>query len=331
MLSMWNSPLLIVPKKSQGDKKNYRFCIDFKNINKITETETFPMPNLEEELGKMYGCKIFSTMDIQSAFHQVKLRIEDKEKTAFTAGYRKFQFKRMPFGLKGSPITWQKYVTEILGQLLSKNVMAFMDDEHNDAFETLKTALISAPVLKFPNFAETFYISVDASGYAVGAYISNEKPPNDHPIEYFSKTQTAPQKNYSTTHRELLAIILAIERFQHYIWGKHFVMHTDHQALTYLFNQNKVGSRLLRWKLLLAEYDFDIIHRKGKANVVSDCLSRVEEQPVQMRFFQAVKNPTTKSMLQVITRSRAGENKIIQNEPQNKPKRVKYHINQGII
>lgn len=442
--SMWNSPLLIVPKKSENDVKEYRFCIDFKNLNKITETQTFPMPNLEEELCKMHGSKIFSTMDIFSAFHQIKLNENDKEKTAFSIGHRKFQFTRMPFGLKGSPITWQVYLTEKLGQLLHANVMVYMDDilsynktteghektlrkifqilrdcglkikiektklfareikylghvinqdgvkpdEKNieavrkfpvpknlkelqrflgmasyfrkfirnfakkaaplhqlcrknvnftwskqcqEAFETLKNALITAPVLAYPNFAKKFYISVDASNYAVGAYISNEPPSNDRPIEYFSKALSTAQQNYATTHKELLAIILAIEKFQHYIWGKHFVIHTDHQALTYLFSQNKVGSRLLRWKLLLAEYDFDIIHRKGSNNVVSDCLSRIGEENKQTELCEISKNPTINIMLRVMTRSRAKERQMLQNSPKNAIERGKHlqaHVNE---
>lgn len=401
------------------------------------------MPNLEEEFCKMHGAKIFSKMDMQSAFHQIKMNEGDKEKTAFSTGHKKFQFKRMPFGLKGSPITWQLFVTNSLGELLAANVIAYMDDImsynktveahvetlikifeclrrnglklkiekttlfakeikylghvmsengvkpneenvetvknfprprnvkqvqrflgmasyfrkflhqfatkakplHNlckkdavftwstdceQAFETLKRALTTSPVLAFPNFKNKFYISVDASFYAVGAYISNDPPPNDKPIEYFSKTLSSTQQNYSTTHKELLAIILAIEHFQHYIWGKNFSLYTDHQALTYLFSQNKVGSRLLRWKILLSEYDFDIIHRKGKNNVVSDCLSRIGEDPnenVEMRYFHRVKNPTIASILQVITRSRAKENQILAKEsPPNESRN--YHINE---
>lgn len=69
--SQWNSPILLVPKKSETDKKAYRLVVDYKNVNKQTETQTFPMPNLEEEVCKMHGSKFFSTMDIQSAFHQL--------------------------------------------------------------------------------------------------------------------------------------------------------------------------------------------------------------------------------------------------------------------
>lgn len=101
---------------------------------------------------------------------------------------------------------------------------------------------------------------------------------------------------------------MAIEQFAHYIWGKTFVVHTDHEALTYLFSQNKVGSRLLRWKLMLSEYDFEILYRKGKNNVVSDCLSRIP--PASIRCFSLVKNQALKSIMSIITRSRSKENAL---------------------
>lgn len=77
--SLWNSPVLFVSKKSSTDKKKYRLVIDFKNVNKQTETQTFPMPKLDEELNKMNGCKFFSTFDVEAAFHQIKLREIDRE------------------------------------------------------------------------------------------------------------------------------------------------------------------------------------------------------------------------------------------------------------
>lgn len=425
--SPWNSPILLAPKKGVNEKKEFRMCVDFKNLNKVSETRTFPMPDLDEELAKMAGCTIFSTLDIYSAYYQIMMREQDKELTSFQVGNKKYQFKRMPFGLKGAPITWMEYITRILGDLLDE-IMAYMDDilvhsktidEHTKilykilnclrsnnlkikiqktrlfcreikylshiinengvkpdksnieaivnfprpknadevlrfvnmgnyyrkyvkdfakiatplirlsrkgvtfvwsnecqkSFESLKQILSSAPVLAFADHNKTFYISADASFYAVGAYISNEKPPNDRPIEYFSKSLNVAQINYSTTQKELLALVLAIDRFQHYIWGKHFVVYTDHAALTYLFNQNKPGSRLMRWKLLLSEFDFDIIHRPGKGNVVSDCLSRINrEENKEMGYFNLVKNKAMQCLLRAITRSRARENQILQNE-----------------
>lgn len=75
--SLWNSPILMVPKKSSTDKKEYRFCVDYKNVNKTSELQTFPMPNLNEELCKMNGSKHFSTLDVASAFHQIKMHGKD--------------------------------------------------------------------------------------------------------------------------------------------------------------------------------------------------------------------------------------------------------------
>lgn len=103
--SLCNFPIILAPKKSSGDKKEFRFCVDSKQLNKRTETQTFPMPNLDEELARMNGCRYFGKCDIAMAFHQIKMFEEDEEKTAFTTGFQKYQFKRMPFGLKGSPNT----------------------------------------------------------------------------------------------------------------------------------------------------------------------------------------------------------------------------------
>lgn len=86
------------------------------------------MPNLDEELGRMNGCRYFGKCDIAMAFHQIKMFEGDKEKTAFSTGFQKYQFKRMPFGLKGSPITWQVYLSTIMASLIVSNVMVYMDD-----------------------------------------------------------------------------------------------------------------------------------------------------------------------------------------------------------
>lgn len=127
--SRWNSPVLLVPKKENAKgEKQYRLVVDFRRLNEATETQTFPMPDLEEELSKMHGSTIFSTMDLNAAFHQILLAECDKELTSFQTTTRKLQFKRMPFGLKGSPITWQRTINSILSDLLIKNKMAYMDN-----------------------------------------------------------------------------------------------------------------------------------------------------------------------------------------------------------
>lgn len=104
--SAWNSPLLLVPKKPGPDgEKRFRLVVDFRRLNDKTATERYPMIDFEQELARMRGAKIFSTADLHAAFHQIALAPEHREYTAFQTSTQKLHFKRMPFGLKGSPIT----------------------------------------------------------------------------------------------------------------------------------------------------------------------------------------------------------------------------------
>lgn len=120
-------------------------------------------------------------------------------------------------------------------------------------------------------------MTTDASDYAVGAVLSQGEMPKDRPIQYFSKTLNDAQTRYSTIEKELLAIILAVEAFRHYIYGREFLIVTDHKPLCYLFNLKNFSSRIYRWKIALIGYNFKIIHRNGAQNSVADALSRIYE------------------------------------------------------
>lgn len=139
----------------------------------------------------------------------------------------------------------------------------------------MKEKLISSPVLIYPDLKQTFIVTTDASDYAVGAVISQGDIPHDRPIHYFSKTLGPAQSKYSVIEKELLAIVWAIESFRHYLYGREFLVVTDHKPLNFLFGTKNVNSRLHRWKLTLMEYQFKIIHRNGTQNVVADALSRI--------------------------------------------------------
>lgn len=144
------------------------------------------------------------------------------------------------------------------------------------AFNDLKKALSTPPVLIFPNFNETFIVTTDASDFAVGAVISQGNIPYDKPIHYFSRTLSETQTRYSTIEKELLAIVWAIENFRHYLYGRQFLIVTDHKPLTFLLSSKNINNRLHRWKLILMEYNFEIVHKEGALNVVADALSRIE-------------------------------------------------------
>lgn len=130
--------------------------------------------------------------------------------------------------------------------------------------------------LAFPSFRELFYCTTDASDVAVSGVLSQGELPNDRPIYFFSKTLNQAQKRYLATEKELLGIVEAIKAFRVYLYGRFFVLITDHKALCYLFNMKDCGSRLFRQKLELAEYNFKILYRPGAQNQVADALSRIE-------------------------------------------------------
>ncbi len=138
----------------------------------------------------------------------------------------------------------------------------------------LKEKLITAPVLTYPNFNEEFIVTTDASAYAIGAVLSQGKIGNDRPIAYASRILNKAEQNYSTTEKELLAIVWAVKYFRPYVYGTKFKIVTDHKPLVWLFNVNDPGSRLIRWRIKLEEYDYEIIHKAGRANANADALSR---------------------------------------------------------
>ncbi|KAM0735103.1 Retrovirus-related Pol polyprotein from transposon 17.6 [Formica fusca] len=146
--------------------------------------------------------------------------------------------------------------------------------EQQNAFEILKERLMTAPVLMYPDFNQEFIVTTDASDYAIGAVLSQGKVGNDRPIAYASRVLSRAEQNYNTTEKELLAIVWAVKHFRPYVYGTKFKIVTDHKPLIWLFNVNDPGSRLIRWRLKLEEYDYEIVHKAGRANANADALSR---------------------------------------------------------
>jgi hypothetical protein len=115
----------------------------------------------------------------------------------------------------------------------------------------------------------------DASNYAVGAVLGQRIEKLPHVIYYASKTLNDAQLNYSTTEKELLAVVFALDKFRPYLLGSKVLVYSDHAALKYLLSKKDAKSRLIRWILLLQEFDIEILDKKGSENVVADHLSRM--------------------------------------------------------
>ena len=392
--SPWSAPAILLEKLLPSGETKYRFCIDYRALNKVTKRDSYPIPNINELLYQLGGAKRFTSLDMTKGFWQVELHPEDREKSAFSVPWGHYECNRMPFGLANSPSTWMRLMQGTLSDEIGSHCFVYLDDiivfsnneikshcqkldkifaklkeakltlnpdkcnfflseikylghvvsdkgikpdpeklkalksfappsnvtevrsflgltsfyrkfiknfaeiakplnkltqkysrfvwtvEANEAFETFKALLCKEPILKLPNFNKQFIIATDASAHSVGAVLSQDFEGNELPIAYASRQLKNAEKNYSTTERECLALIFGLKQFRCYVYGNRFTVITDHQPLKWLMGVKDPHNRLLRWSLLLAEYDFEIVYRPGKSNGNADALSRI--RPVRL-------------------------------------------------
>jgi RNase H-like domain found in reverse transcriptase/Reverse transcriptase (RNA-dependent DNA polymerase) len=151
-------------------------------------------------------------------------------------------------------------------------------NEANEAFTQLKRILTAESILTMPDYEKEFVLFSDASDIGVGAMLAQGERNNQKAVAYFSQKLTSCQKRYSVTERECLAVLLAVEKFRHYLLGSHFTVVTDHSALQWLLAlKTPVSSRLCRWIMTLQQYDFSVKHRNGSEMAMADGLSRAIE------------------------------------------------------
>nr|GEX59881.1 reverse transcriptase domain-containing protein [Tanacetum cinerariifolium] len=231
--SPWVSPVHCVPKKEgftvvkNEDNEliltrlvtRWRVCIDIRKLNEATRKDHFPLPFMDQMLERLAGNQYYCFLDGFSGYFQIPIDIKDQEKTTFTCPYETFAYRRMHFGLCNAP-------------------------ECVDAFKLLKTKLCEAPILIAPNWDMPFELMCDASNFAIGALLGQRQDKHFRPIHYASKTMREAESKYTTTVKEMLAVVF----------------------------KGEISSM----GLLLPEFTFKVIDTKGAEYLAAYHLSRLE-------------------------------------------------------
>ncbi|GJT10338.1 reverse transcriptase domain-containing protein [Tanacetum coccineum] len=204
------------------------------------------------------------------------------EDTNLVLNWEKFHFMCKEGIVLGHAGFYRRFIQDFsqiarpMTHLLEKDAPFVFSQDCIDAFETLKKKLTKAQILVVPDWNLPFELMCDASDFAIGAVLGQRKKKHFQPIHYASKKMTEAQIHYSTTEKEMLAVVYDFEKFRPYLVLSKSIVYTDHSALKYLLSKQDAKPRFLRWVLLLQEFDIIIRDKKGTKNLTADHLSRLE-------------------------------------------------------
>ncbi|WVZ89884.1 hypothetical protein U9M48_036233 [Paspalum notatum var. saurae] len=167
-----------------------------------------------------------------------------------------------------------------LHELTKKDVPFAWSDSQEVAFSTLKDKLTHAPLLQLPDFNKVFELECDASGIGLGAVLLQE----GKPVAYFSEKLSGASLKYSTYDKELYALVRTLHTWQHYLWHREFIIHSDHEALKHIRTQTNLNRRHAKWVEFIESFPYIIKHKNGKDNVIANALSRRYTMLSQLDF-----------------------------------------------
>jgi len=168
-----------------------------------------------------------------------------------------------------------------LYNLMGKDAIFQWTPECQNAFDKLKERLTSEPVLALPEDGGTCILDTEASNFGLGSVLSQQQSDGEKVITYASRTLTPPERKYETTWKELLAIVVGLKHFRQYLLGRHFIIRTDHAALSWLRQTAEPMPQLARWLTYIEQFDYEEMHRPGARHCNADALSR-RPAPVEL-------------------------------------------------
>ncbi|GJV54381.1 putative reverse transcriptase domain-containing protein [Tanacetum coccineum] len=212
---------------------SFQMCIDYRELNKLTVKNRYPLPRIDDLFDQLQGSRVYSKIDLRSGYHQLRVREEDIPKTAFRTRYGHYEFQVMSFGLTNAPASKEehaehlKLILELLKKeelyakfskcefwlskpmtkLTQKNVKFDWSEKAEAAFQLLKQKLCSAPILALPEGSENFVVYCDASRKGLGAVLMQR----EKVIAYASRQLKIHEKNYTTHDLELGAVVFALK------------------------------------------------------------------------------------------------------------------------
>ncbi|GJW31905.1 putative reverse transcriptase domain-containing protein [Tanacetum coccineum] len=233
-----------------------------KRLEDVPIVRDFPEVFPEDLPGIPPARQVEFQIELVPGYHQLRVREEDIPKIAFRTRYGHYEFHVMPFGLINAPVNKEEHEEHL------KLILKFLKKEE------------FAPILALPKGSENFIVSCDASHKGLGAVLMQ----NVKVIAYASRQLKIHEKNYTTHDLELGAVVFALKIWRHYLYGTRCTVFTDHKSLQHILDQKNLNMRQRRWLELLSDYDCDIRYHPGKANVVTDALSRKERvKPLRVR------------------------------------------------
>ncbi|RVW62068.1 Retrovirus-related Pol polyprotein from transposon 17.6 [Vitis vinifera] len=175
-----------------------------------------------------------------------------------------------------------------LCEILAKDAKFVWDERCQKSFDQLKQFLTTAPIVRAPNWQLPFEVMCDANDFAIGAVLGQREDGKPYVIYYASKTLNEAQRNYTTIEKELLVVMFALDKFHAYLVGSFIIVFTDHSSLKYLLIKQDAKARLIRWILLLQEFNLQIRDKKEVENVVADHLSSEWKAQDMKHFFAKI-------------------------------------------